>query len=202
MADQVGVDPAVALRPLPKIQKVGSIAEENGSHINGSDAVTASPCMGGLSVLSSLTPLYVKRLCESATLPVRGSLLAAGYDLASAFGSVVPARGKELVKTGLSISIPEGTYGRIAPRSGLALKHSIDVGAGVIDADYRGPVDVILFNHSDQDFVINAGDRVAQLILEKIVTPEVVEVEDLAATQRGDGGFGSTGVSSVLTDCC
>lgn len=81
-----------------------------------------------------------------------------------------------------------------APRSGLALKHAIDVGAGVIDADYRGPVGVILFNHSDVDFEVKAGDRIAQMILEKIVTPEVIEVEDLDSTLRGEGGFGSTGV--------
>lgn len=81
-----------------------------------------------------------------------------------------------------------------APRSGLAWKHSIDVLAGVIDADYRGPVGIILFNHSDADFEVKAGDRVAQLIIEVIMTPEVVEVEDLDSTVRGAGGFGSTGV--------
>lgn len=76
----------------------------------------------------------------------------------------------------------------------MALKHAIDVGAGVIDADYRGPVGVILFNHSDVDFEVKVGDRIAQLILEKIVTPEVMEVEHLDSTARGEGGFGSTGV--------
>lgn len=81
-----------------------------------------------------------------------------------------------------------------APRSGLALKHAIDVGAGVIDADYRGPVGVILFNHSDVDFEVKAGDRIAQMILEKIITPEVMEVKDLDSTLRGEAGFGSTGV--------
>lgn len=82
----------------------------------------------------------------------------------------------------------------VAPRSGLAWKHSIDVGAGVIDADYRGPVGVILFNHSDTDFEVKPGDRIAQLIIEKIITPEVLEVDDLDSTVRGEGGFGSTGV--------
>lgn len=81
-----------------------------------------------------------------------------------------------------------------APRSGLAWKNSIDVLAGVVDADYRGPVGVILFNHSDTDFEVKAGDRVAQLIIEVIMKPEVVEVEDLDSTVRGAGGFGSTGV--------
>lgn len=112
----------------------------------------------------------------------------------SAIETIVPARGKALVPTDLSIAIPEGTYARVAPRSGLAWKHGIDVGAGVIDADYRGPVGVILFNHSDVDFNVKLGDRIAQMILETIVTPEVVEVEDLDETVRGVSGFGSTGV--------
>ncbi|KAK2978473.1 hypothetical protein RJ640_003227 [Escallonia rubra] len=79
-------------------------------------------------------------------------------------------------------------------RSGLASKHGIDVGAGVIDADYRGPVGVILFNHLDADFEVKVGDRIAQLIIQKIVTPEVTEVDDLDSTVRGINGFGSTGV--------
>ena len=109
--------------------------------------------------------------------------------------AVIPARGKELVKTDLSIAIPKDTYARIAPRSGLAWKHFIDTGAGVVDYDYRGNVGVILFNHADKDFEVKKGDRVAQMILERITTPEVVEVEDLEATERGAGGFGSTGVA-------
>ncbi|XP_010106006.2 deoxyuridine 5'-triphosphate nucleotidohydrolase [Morus notabilis] len=136
----------------------------------------------------------VKKLSEKAVLPSRGSPLSAGYDLSSATETKVPARGKALIPTDLSIAVPEGTYARIAPRSGLAWKHSIDVGAGVIDADYRGPVGVILFNHSDVDFEVKEGDRIAQLIIEKIITPDVVEVEDVDATVRGSGGFGSTGV--------
>jgi dUTP pyrophosphatase len=83
--------------------------------------------------------------------------------------------------------------GRVAPRSGLAAKHSIDTGAGVIDADYRGEVKVILFNFSDTDFAIKEGDRIAQLVVERIYTPEVVVVEKLEASVRGAGGFGSTG---------
>ena len=83
--------------------------------------------------------------------------------------------------------------GRIAPRSGLASKHFIDTGAGVIDADYRGQVKVLLFNHNESDFEIKEGDRIAQLILERIYTPEVVEVQELEESVRGAGGFGSTG---------
>ncbi|KAE8681061.1 Deoxyuridine 5'-triphosphate nucleotidohydrolase [Hibiscus syriacus] len=144
-------------------------------------------------IQGSVTLLKVKRLSEKDVLPSRGSALAAGYDLSSATDTKVPARGKTLIPTELSISVPEGTYGRIAPRSGLAWKHSIDVGAGVIDADYRGPLGVILFNYSDVDVEVKVGDRIAQLIIE-IIIPDVLEVEDLDATTREAGGFGFTGV--------
>lgn len=92
-------------------------------------------------------------------IPSRGSPLSVGYDLSSAADSKVPARGKALIPTDLSIAVPEGTYARVAPRSGLTWKHSIDVGVGVIDADYKGPVGVILFNHSDVDFEVKFGLR-------------------------------------------
>ena len=100
------------------------------------------------------------------------------------------------MSTDISIATPAGTYGRIAPRSGLAAKNFIDTGAGVIDADYRGEVKVLLFNHSEVDFEVKVGDRVAQLVLERIYTPEVVVVEELEESVRGAGGFGSTGVSA------
>jgi len=138
-------------------------------------------------------PLLVKRLSPDATLPTRASAHAAGYDLYSSAERTVPAHGQCLVPTDLCIHTPDGTYGRIAPRSGLAAKHSIDVFAGVVDRDYRGPVGVILFNHSDASLDIRKGDRVAQLVLEVIRTPEVLEVEQLDDSHRGEGGFGSTG---------
>ena len=101
--------------------------------------------------------LYIKKLKNSAAIPKRATEGAAGYDLASAEETVVPAKGKTVVKTGISIATPEGCYGRIAPRSGLAVKKYIDVGAGVIDSDYRGEVGVVLFNHSDNDFEVKTG---------------------------------------------
>lgn len=111
----------------------------------------------------------------------------------SAYDTVVPARGKGLVKTDIQIEVPFGTYGRVAPRSGLAWKNFIDVGAGVIDQDYRGNVGVILFNHSETDFDVKKGDRIAQLICERIVYPNLAQVDSLTDTVRGEGGFGSTG---------
>ncbi|KAM0692560.1 hypothetical protein Q7P36_007114 [Cladosporium allicinum] len=137
--------------------------------------------------------LQIKLLSPTARAPTRGSAYAAGYDLYASKATTIPARGKVLVDTDISIAVPAGTYGRVAPRSGLASKHSIDVGAGVIDADYRGPVKVLLFNLGDSDFKVEVGERVAQLIVERIYTPEVVVVEELEETVRGVGGFGSTG---------
>ena len=103
--------------------------------------------------MSEATPvLKVKKLSPAGRLPIRGSDKAAGYDLFSAQATSVPAKGKALVKTDISIAVPTGYYGRVAPRSGLAVKNFIDVGAGVIDEDYRGPVGVVLFNFSDMDF--------------------------------------------------
>ncbi|PHU09923.1 Deoxyuridine 5'-triphosphate nucleotidohydrolase [Capsicum chinense] len=150
--------------------------------------------MAANGIASSAFFFRVKKLSDKAVLPSRASPLSAGYDLSSATETKVPARGKVLVPTDLSIAVPQGTYARIAPRSGLTWKHSIDVGAGVVDADYRGPVGVILFNHSDVDFEVKIGDRIAQLIIEKIIVPEVEVVDDLDSTVRGSGGFGSTGV--------
>ena len=101
-----------------------------------------------------------------------------------------------LVKTGQSISMPTGCYGRIAPRSGLALKKFIDVGAGVVDEDYRGELGVILFNFGEKNFKINTRDKIAQLIFEKIKTPKVVDVDSLEEIGRGEKGFGSTRIRS------
>ncbi|KAG2416910.1 deoxyuridine 5'-triphosphate nucleotidohydrolase [Aspergillus terreus] len=156
-------------------------------------AKRSKPNTTTMAIPQSLPPLQVKKLTESGRAPTRGSAFAAGYDMYSAKDTVIPAKGKALVDTGIAIAVPEGTYGRIAPRSGLASKHFIDTGAGVIDADYRGEVKVLLFNFSDVDFTVKEGDRVAQLVLERIYTPEVVVVEELEESVRGAGGFGSTG---------
>jgi dUTP pyrophosphatase len=142
-----------------------------------------------------MSVLKVEKRSSQAVLPARATKGSAGYDLASAQDCTIPARGKGLVPTHLSLSLPEGCYGRIAPRSGIAWKNHIDVGAGVIDSDYRGEVGIVLFNHSDTDFHIAKGDRVAQLILEKHKIVPVVEVPTLRVddvTERGEGGFGST----------
>jgi dUTP pyrophosphatase len=135
---------------------------------------------------------YTKVVPE-AYPPTKGSVKAAGYDLKSVYDCTVPARGKALVDTGIKVQLPEGCYGRIAPRSGLAVKNFIDVGAGVVDEDYRGVIKVVLFNHSDSAFEVKSGDRIAQFICERIYYPDLEEVKELTETERGEGGFGSTG---------
>ena len=140
-------------------------------------------------------PLGVKKLSYDAILPTRGSDGSVGYDLYSSVDAVVPCQsGNVLVGTGIALSLPNDVYGRVAPRSGLAVKHCIDVGAGVIDPDYTGEVKVVLFNHGDKDFEVRRGDRIAQLILERCETPDIEEVGAIDETQRGSTGFGSTGV--------
>ena len=113
---------------------------------------------------------------------------------------VIPANARGVVKTGIAIEIPEGLYARIAPRSGLSVKKSIDVGAGVVDRDYRGEIGVVLINHSSKDFEVNVGDRIAQMILEQIKTPEVEEQANLDQTERGEKGFGSTGTKEMKNE--
>ncbi|XP_067440809.1 deoxyuridine 5'-triphosphate nucleotidohydrolase, mitochondrial isoform X1 [Thunnus thynnus] len=137
--------------------------------------------------------LKFAKLSEHATTPSRGSAKAAGYDLYSAYDYSIGPMDKAIVKTDIQIAVPHGCYGRVAPRSGLAAKHFIDVGAGVVDEDYRGNVGVVLFNFSKDTFEVKKGDRVAQLVCERICYPELEEQKTLDDTERGDGGFGSTG---------
>ncbi|KAH6709510.1 dUTPase-like protein [Leptodontidium sp. MPI-SDFR-AT-0119] len=184
--------------PLPKRQKPNPESPSQAQAQAPSQSIEAAMSAAEATPVPATKvaaepPLLIKKLSDKARLPTRGSAFAAGYDLYAAKDTVVPSRGKVLVDTDISMAVPEGTYGRIAPRSGLASKHMIDTGAGVIDADYRGQVKVLLFNHGEKDFEVKEGDRVAQLVLERIYTPEVVEVKELEESVRGAGGFGSTG---------
>jgi dUTP pyrophosphatase len=143
--------------------------------------------------------MRVKRTSPNATLPNRATNGSVGYDLyASSSATIKPNGGRALIPTNLIILIPEGHYGRIAPRSGLTLKFGINVGAGVIDPDYRGEVGVILFNHGMENFEVKQGDKIAQLILERASYDlPVIEVERIEEdTERGKGGFGSTDIKS------
>lgn len=121
---------------------------------------------------------------------------SAGADVRSNMDAVVPAHGRALIKTGMFVAIPEGYEIEVRPRSGLAFKKGITVlnTPGTIDSDYRNEIGVILFNTTDEDFEIKAGDRIAQIVLNKVEQIEWVEVDELDETDRGLGGFGSTGV--------
>ena len=136
--------------------------------------------------------LVVSKLSDSAVIPKRGSEYAAGLDLYSPICGVIEPGKRLLVKLDIVIELPQGTFGHILPRSGLALKNGIHIGAGVVDEDYRGNVCVLLFNLSDELYVFNAGDRIAQLVVKPYIRVNVFE-NDLNESQRGSGGFGSSG---------
>ncbi len=142
--------------------------------------------------------LKFKFLNENAKLPSFGSDFAAGMDICSSEDLIISPQTSKIVKTGLAISWEgidaQNYYLRIAPRSGLAVKNGIFVNAGVIDYDYRGEIGIVLYNSKNEDFVVKKGDRVAQMIMEKIMRPKIFQVEELDDTSRGSGGFGSTGV--------
>lgn len=119
----------------------------------------------------------------------------AGADLRSRVATVVQARGRVLVPTGVSIALPDGYVGLVHPRSGLAHKHGITVlnTPGTVDAGYRGEIAVNLYNSSDEDFAIEPGDRIAQLVIQQVERAHFIEVEKLPDSDRGEGGHGSTG---------
>jgi dUTP pyrophosphatase len=144
----------------------------------------------------------VKRLPHGAGLPLPAYATtgAAGMDVVSAEAVTIAPGGRHAVATGLALAIPQGYEIQVRPRSGLALKHGITVPntPGTIDSDYRGELKVILINLGDEPFAIQRGDRVAQLVLAPVVQAVWDEVAELDATERGEGGFGSTGGHAQL----
>lgn len=147
-------------------------------------------------------PVQVKRLPhgEGLPLPAYATAGAAGMDVVAAEDVTIACGARHAVATGLALAIPEGYEIQVRPRSGLALKHGITVPntPGTIDSDYRGELKVILINHGSEPFVIQRGDRVAQLVLAPVVQAVWDEVAELGATTRGEGGFGSTGGHAKL----
>ena len=134
------------------------------------------------------------KLTELAIIPTQGSEGAAGYDLYASHATTIIAGYREMVKTGISLEMPPSMGGLIWPRSGLALRHGIDVGAGLVDNDYRGEIKVLLFNHSPFDFRIEKGDRIAQIVFQNVYDAPLIECSgSMSETERGAGGFGSTG---------
>jgi len=140
--------------------------------------------------------LRIMKLSDKAIIPTKGSRCAAGLDIYALTDGLVPAKGQRMVETGIAIGLPEGTYGRLAARSGMASKMGIAVGSGVIDADYTGEVKVILCNHGEADCVLKGGDRIAQLIVEKVANTYAMKVDDLGITERGKMAFGSSDMNT------
>lgn len=143
--------------------------------------------------------LNIKKINDDAKIPTYGSDYAAGLDIYSAVDLDIPSNTRKLVSTGISIAWngndDKNYYLRIAPRSGLSVKNNIDIGAGVVDYDYRGEIFVCFINNGNTTYSIKKGDRIAQGILEKINRFDVIqEVNQLEETNRGNGGFGSTGI--------
>lgn len=139
----------------------------------------------------------VKKLSENAKLPTYGSEFSAGADLYAATDDsiVIPSGETAFIGTGIAVEIPSGYVGLVYARSGLACKKGLAPAnkVGVIDSDYRGEIKVAIFNHSKEDKTIEAGERVAQLIVAPFLKCEYEEADELSSTSRGDGGFGSTG---------
>ncbi len=141
--------------------------------------------------------IYVEPHGEGLDLPSYETSGSAGMDLRAAIeGTIIVAPGKrELIPTGIRIALPEGTEAQVRPRSGLAIRSGISMvnSPGTIDADYRGEIQVILINHGHEDFSIERGDRIAQLVIAPVLRAEWEHVDTLDDTERGDGGFGHTG---------
>jgi dUTP pyrophosphatase len=147
-----------------------------------------------------MNKVLMKKLEHAKDLPLPNyeSASAAGMDIRAAVASPVILKpgNRTLIPTGLQMALPAGFEAQIRPRSGLAIRNGITMlnAPGTIDADYRGEIKVIAINHGEEEFVINHGDRIAQMVIAPVTQFPVVEVTDLSKTQRGSGGFGSTGV--------
>ena len=152
---------------------------------------------------SSAITVPVRRLPHGAglALPARATMDSAGMDLLAAVGDavVLPPGGRALIPTGLSLALPSGYEGQVRPRSGLALKHGVTVlnSPGTVDADYRGEVGVILINHGEVPFTVRRGERIAQLVIAGLVDAGLEEGSELSESERGTGGFGSTGSGAL-----
>lgn len=181
----------------PNIEISGTIAsEEEGSFRNRDyDFIGRNQRNVSVSPPSYGTSFPAIKLDPKAIIPKKANRFDAGFDLYALHNGCIAPKMRLAISTGIAVMIPQGWYGRIAPRSGLAHNFGIDVLAGVVDSTYRGEIKVILINHGTGDYTFEAGDRIAQLVLENCGVWEIQEVEAFQAptTTRGEGGFGSTG---------
>ena len=139
-------------------------------------------------------------LSPSATTPDKATPLSAGFDLFASTKAIINPKSRKLIKTDIAIEIPKGHYGRVAPRSSLSTKFELDIGAGVIDADYRGEIKILLINNGNSPYEVKPGDKIAQVIIEKISTMELTKVYKMSNTQRGNKGFGSSDSKTKVED--
>ena len=142
-----------------------------------------------------MTEILIKRLSKNVSLPKYETEGSSGLDLAANEQVEIEPGKTKIIPTGLAVAIPKNFEIQIRPRSGLAAKNNISVlnTPGTIDSDYRGEIKVIIFNHGNDDFIINNGDRIAQMVLTPVLKMELQEIDELPKTIRGEGGFGSTG---------
>ena len=138
----------------------------------------------------------IKKVREYALIPQYAHTADAGVDLYAAEAMTAPAGGQVLVPTGLAMAIPEGYEGQVRPKSGLALKHSLTLTntPGTVDSHYRGEIQIIVFNLGKKEYVLEKGTKIAQMVFNKVEHATFTEVDELDTTQRGKGGFGSTGI--------
>lgn len=132
------------------------------------------------------------KLDKGAYMPTRAHETDAGLDLYAMVSEIVPAKGSAIFDTGVHVELPKGTVGMLKSKSGLNVKYNL-TSEGVIDVGYTGSICVKLYNHGERDYFVNSGDKISQLVIMPILTPTLELVEDLEATERGNGGFGSTG---------
>jgi dUTP pyrophosphatase len=135
----------------------------------------------------------VQLLSDKAQIPTRANENDAGFDLYSNIDTVIPSKQRKTVSTGIALEMPKCFAGLIWPRSGLSVKYGIDVLAGVVDSGYRGEIMVCLYNTSDENVSIQAGDRIAQIIFQEVPRVSMGVHETLSSSQRGNNGFGSSG---------
>lgn len=132
------------------------------------------------------------KLDDGAFMPTRAHKTDAGLDLYSPESQIIPAKESAIFDTGVHIELPEGTVGFLKSKSGLNVNHGL-VSEGVIDVGYTGSIKVKIYNHSGYDYRVNVGDKITQLVILPVITPDIELVDSLSTTERGEGGFGSTG---------
>lgn len=145
-------------------------------------------------IKNKLNIINIQLLDAKSKIPLKANYNDAGFDLFATIDIIIPPKQRKTVNTGIALEMPDNLAGLIWPRSGLSVKNGIDVLAGVVDAGYRGEIKVCLYNTSDESVVINTGDRVAQIIFQEVPLVLIQTKETLGSSQRGNNGFGSSGI--------